>query len=898
MPTYRPNGNAIKSMRVEKKLSQEAVAALSEELPPPYSRVSDRTLRTAERGKARISEEQLKAIAAVLETKLEDIIFPDPVLDPFRGLQAYRFEDSSLFGGRDAINSRAIQILHSHNVALIVGPSGSGKSSLCYAGVAPAFLTENEQYLFVSFRPGRSALDSLCNALCAKLYPSDSTVKTAEVLRDMRNLVENDEQALADILSAAQIQKKLSSLLIYIDQGEELYTQSSDSSLFIKQLDNAIARIAPNLKLLISARSDYAGDLTHLNGDFFKRFDYATIILRRMNDAELRDAIVRPLKQTEIPYDEYLIDALVNDARDQEGYLPHIQFVLSQLWNSDLNPRLRLKLERYFEIGRLSGAITRHASKIYNQLGEEDKERVKSALPRLVVSGTAGRNVEARRLLSSFTEKTQKVLHRLAASDARILAIDEDGYVSYAHEEIIRQWPELRKWLDSDTEDARLKESLERDIETWIASKESVDYLVPYGKKLGSYEALFQRLPTDAVPTRAAEFLSRSRQAVSLFRQPEVRIGLAAASIALSLIVIFLAYSIISSYLLEWRKKEAIEAVNTIAKSKKHEYIIDRKLYFPDWPIRRLALYGEIGNKFKTYYDFTNEAQKVHQLLDSCAPLDNTSLNHIAARAMSLKHYSEKCGYNSISGLTGNFSIFTSSELPENFALVNAKFTGSFLNRIDFKNTDLNAVHMPCSVLDGSNLSRVRNFLPSQISQSFCLFARTGPPVLPKGWQQPPGCRWINELKSKYKWQNYDQARYPATKEESLDILRRQTEVVEKFYYKCTSNEKAYETAENAFRLALNGTFDLAKQEALRAMKLNADSYVRLKTAPVFGLAGDLVQAEQNYNAIKGVFIPRWGNFEREAIADITALISKGYKSEYLLKTRRSMLVNIYSDTQ
>lgn len=72
---------------------------------------------------------------------VEDPPDADDQRSPYVGLRSFEQADADLFFGRDAAVQRLVDLLGDHRAVTVVGPSGSGKSSLVRAGCCPRWPT-------------------------------------------------------------------------------------------------------------------------------------------------------------------------------------------------------------------------------------------------------------------------------------------------------------------------------------------------------------------------------------------------------------------------------------------------------------------------------------------------------------------------------------------------------------------------------------------------------------------------------------------------------------------------------------------------------------------------------------------------------------------------------------
>lgn len=849
--TLQPNGARIKELRRSRRLSQEAVAALSRELPPPHGSVSDRTLRTAERGTARISHGQLCAIAAVLEVSLEEIVLLDVSVEPFRGLSAYRFEDAPLFAGRDFFAERGASLLREHGTAAVLGPSGSGKSSLCNAGIAPLLVGREDGRILISCRPSAQTFCGLDGELAPILAASTKPVDLAEARKSAREVLAASPHGLSDLLAAAQKSQNSRPALIHLDQAEELLQYPENAKLLFQHLARAVD--GADAALLLSARSDLYGALTQLDGDFFSRFDSSIVMMRPMTEEELRAAITTPLRETDTPFEPALIDVILSDAKVQDGYLSHIQFVLRRMWTSTLPTGERLTVERYFKLGRIASVISRHASLLYRSFSRDDQKRLRIALPRLVLTGWGDRDVAQAHPLSSFPEETRKILRRLTDEDTRILAIDDDGRVGFAHEEIIRQWPELRGWLDEDMVDLRLRDRLEHEIAEWNASGKHIDYLVPPGRKLRSYRALLGRLPKEGWPKNVEEFLLASARTLY---GPVLRIA-GALAVAVIGVGAWVGAEPARRTLDAWTMTRLETQLDELAKQRDVAYVSDPRMMFPDWPDdTRLGGFTDYRDYMEGFYELSKTSALVRRYFGLCPNLQRRDFSMHGFREIPFDQYFEKCGEELIRNARFDFAVFSNSDFPDGIALQDSSFIGSYLRLVDFADARLTRSNFSCAVIHGADFSRTRELDPRLIEDAVCLFASDGPPNLPPGIEMPRGCLWV----------------------EAEDDAERERLQREAFlgYFSCTERERAYRLSDMAHDRMVEGNFDAARGALEEAKEFLPNAYIEMRKEHLKGLTGEMA----DYTAYAPLELQRVGSLLDRLKHDLIDYRSAGYDTD------------------
>jgi hypothetical protein len=149
---------------------------------------------------------------------------------PYRGLLAFREEDAGLFFGREEEVADLVEKIRRQPLLTLVGRSGSGKSSVVYAGLIPALRrrADGRSWAVVALRPGEAPLHALVRAFYTP--PEDLTPFEADrKVKSQVDILRTDPEALADrvrgLLDAAE-ERGTDRLLLYVDQWEELYTQA------------------------------------------------------------------------------------------------------------------------------------------------------------------------------------------------------------------------------------------------------------------------------------------------------------------------------------------------------------------------------------------------------------------------------------------------------------------------------------------------------------------------------------------------------------------------------------------------------------------------------------------------------------------------------------------------
>ena len=261
---------------------------------------------------------------------------------PYRGLGAFREADAAFFRGRDHFVDRVVaSVMRQPVVAVIVGSSGSGKSSAVFAGLIPR-LRRTGEWLVAPFRPGPRPFDALAGALIDILEPD---IDEADRLVQGQKLVaplQLGELPVGNVARQHWQGHTETHLLLVVDQAEELYTLCPDPETqrrFLDVLLDAVASRAPHrhdVVLLIALRADFMGHaLAHRR--FADTLQDSSLLMGPMSRDELRTAIEQPARHQGAAFEAGLVERLLDDVGHEPGHLPMLEFALTLLWDEQVN---------------------------------------------------------------------------------------------------------------------------------------------------------------------------------------------------------------------------------------------------------------------------------------------------------------------------------------------------------------------------------------------------------------------------------------------------------------------------------------------------------------------------------------------------------------------------------
>ena len=345
-----------------------------------------------------------------------------PAICPFKGLASFQPEDAEYFFGREALVAEMTARVVGATFLGVVGPSGSGKSSVVRAGLVASLndgiLPGSSTWRTFVMRPGQHPLAELDNIL-----DSESPGANRDVL--------------------------------VVDQFEEIYTTSGESERqsFVRALVD-LSTNADTLVVLV-VRADYYGRCAAYP-DLARLFGRNHVLVGPMDADALRRAVELPARRAGLMVEPGLVGALVDDVVGEPGALPLMSACLLDLWRRRDGPTL--SEATYEASGGVRGSIAGLAEGAYAELTAEQQVRARQILLRLSSVGDGGAAVRRRAPMGEIGVDDDPDVARAieVLTSARLLTASE-GSIEVAHEALLREWPRLREWLDQDADGRRLQ---------------------------------------------------------------------------------------------------------------------------------------------------------------------------------------------------------------------------------------------------------------------------------------------------------------------------------------------------------------------------------------------------------------------------------------------------------
>ena len=442
-------------------------------------------------------QQSLRPDSAAVELELEELDFAEFELletkNPYKGLRAFQQADAADFFGRSAMIERVLDRLQEpvieNNFLAVIGPSGSGKSSLVKAGVLPALragrIPGSDGWYYAEMVPGESPIEELGSALLSV---------SSSPLPGLEDTLRGHVNGLAVGVHEA-LPTKENKLLLMLDQFEELFTQveeESDRQHFLDLILNAVSAEDSPVIILATLRADFY-DRPLLYQGFGELIRARTELVLPLNDEELAETISGPAYRVGAVLEDGLVDTIIEDVREQPGALPLLQYALTELF--ERREGALLTIAAYQEIGGTLGALAKRAEEVFSRFDEGGKSMARQMFLRLVTLGEGQEDTRRRILQSELLtlgdrNAVEEVIDRFGRY--RLLTFDRDdttrgSTVEVAHEALIRQWERLREWLTESRQDVRLERELLHAATDWENAEHDKSYLMQ-GNRLAAFE--------------------------------------------------------------------------------------------------------------------------------------------------------------------------------------------------------------------------------------------------------------------------------------------------------------------------------------------------------------------------------------------------------------------------
>ena len=424
---------------------------------------------------------------------------------PYPGLAAFQEEDAPYFYGREGVTQKLVAAVSQKSLIAVIGASGSGKSSVVFAGLVPQLKQDKKHdWLIASFRPGNNPLQSLAIALTPLTerrvplggWGSDEQT-TYQRLAELELEVElkASDRALQNLIESITTASPKSHLVVIADQFEELYTlcnNAEERKILLDNLLNAVEKV-PGFTLVLTLRADFFGEALSYRR-LADALQDAQLNLGSLNAQELQTAIEQPAHSLNVQLEPGLTQRLIDVVLESPSYLPLLEFALTQLWQKQRQGWLTH--QAYADIGGVETALAVHAEGMYAQLSSAAQEKVQQIFIQLVQPTETSADIRRLATREEVGEENWELVARLA--DARLVVTNRNEItkvetVEIIHEALIKNWRRLRQWMRVDGEFRRWQEQLRAAMRQWESSDQDEGALLRGKPLIYAEEWLLQR---------------------------------------------------------------------------------------------------------------------------------------------------------------------------------------------------------------------------------------------------------------------------------------------------------------------------------------------------------------------------------------------------------------------
>ena len=411
-------------------------------------------------------------IAAVVGAPQPRTVTAAAVTCPYKGLEVFDEDDAPFFFGREDDVALVVEKLKHSRFLAILGPSGSGKSSLLRAGLLPALqsgVLMGRTWHRRVFTPGTRPL----SALAVQLDRLSIGTSMQEVLDGLWR----DERAL-DLMTFAVLGERPTGeqVLLVVDQFEELFTLCRDEderAAFVANLVYAATIPGGRVVVVVGMRADFYQRCAEFP-DLRLLVAEEQFLVGPLTSEGLVRAIEEPARRVGLQMETGLTETITADVAARPGSLPLLEHLLLELWRRRRGSMLTL--EAYVASGGVEGALALRADSAYAALSPSQREIARRVLLRLIQPGEASEDTRRRALMEELVShadepgEVEAVVQALA--DQRLVTTGHDdvsgaAIVEITHEALIRGWPTLRGWIEEDREALRSERHLTETAFEW-----------------------------------------------------------------------------------------------------------------------------------------------------------------------------------------------------------------------------------------------------------------------------------------------------------------------------------------------------------------------------------------------------------------------------------------------
>jgi WD40 repeat protein/transcriptional regulator with XRE-family HTH domain len=494
---------------------------------------------------------------------------PGAAASPYRGLSSFQPEDAAWFFGREDLTARLVRLAIAAPAAgvplTVVGPSGSGKSSLLRAGLIPSLPGRAGRRLAL-FTPGAAPLGELARQLAAldqdTLDPFDqqAAAESSRIEAALRSNPDDDARLIPAGRDPAP--------LIVVDQFEEIFTACRDEAEQ-RRFIAAVCALAGPAAVVLALRADFY-DRALRYPELARALQEHQVVVVPMTRHEVRRAIVEPARLARLDVEDGLVELLLRDlaphspdgsppgAAHEAGALPLLSHALLITWSRSLGGRLTVA--DYQASGGIRHAIARTADQVYGSLDDEQQDAARRLFLRLVHVADDAPETRSSVPLAELRGRPGEagspgdVLDRFVAE--RLITVDADT-AQITHEALLGAWPLLRTWIDANRDGLRVRRRLGDAARAWDEAGRDPAALLRGGQLALARDWGGDPLNRDSLSTLTREFVDAGIAAERMQQAAERRRTLRLRRLVTALTVLVVLTVTLAGYAFQQRQAAA-----------------------------------------------------------------------------------------------------------------------------------------------------------------------------------------------------------------------------------------------------------------------------------------------------------------------------------------------------
>jgi outer membrane protein assembly factor BamB len=381
---------------------------------------------------------------------------------PFRFLDHYTTEDAEIFYGRDQDTDAVVEMLREHQLSVLFGASGRGKTSLLMAGVIPALQDETQD------DEQRDWLPALVR--CGE-DPVEGTIEAVNTaLRDMGVTEIADGEDLGQFLSSA-IEQSQRTVVLLIDQFEEFFVRIGDRlrGRFMDQLARALQVNPDSLRVVLSIREDYLGALFDLR-EWLPTVAHNAYRLHKLSPLQAKLAAMKPGGRFHVKVEEELVDRVLEDIAGEDGVEPtELQIIMDRLYQSLPAGSHVLGAHAYEQLSGADRILERYLEHALNELSGSERRTARNVLKNMVASSEL-KAVRSVARIAAETDQSYDQVEKLLARLEDLRLVRRVGKPERHEYEVVHEYvaDKIEEWMSqSEVEVKDVQDLLTREISNY-----------------------------------------------------------------------------------------------------------------------------------------------------------------------------------------------------------------------------------------------------------------------------------------------------------------------------------------------------------------------------------------------------------------------------------------------